>query len=303
MLKFSTRSGAKRLQQDRRRVVMKPGLIGGAVFLALASADVPAAAGAPTAQADSTAARTPAALASQDAAARVAAVHDAVLADLTPHDVAIRTYLGLGLPKFRPNDRARLDSDASWAREHRAALAAIDPATLDPQQRLTQAFLDRMLATIEEDADEAIALGWTGPDLFTSGRADISAGIKIYEYFLKHGVVFTPWSAGPGSRKAKMAAFFERLYYEKDDDGAFRVNPGIVFIEEECPHAIRTIPALEYDPNLGGEDVQTDMEDHAYDSISGFCLMRPWKPKRPVEGLSAMFPKRADGDRHTWLSR
>lgn len=102
-----------------------------------------------------------------------------------------------------------------------------------------------------------------------------------------------------------MAAFFERLYYEKDDEGYFRVPPGIVFIEEECPHAIRTIPALEYDPNLGGEDVQTDMEDHGYDSIAAFCLMRPWKPKRPPTGLDAMFPRRdgGNGGGNTWLSR
>ena len=182
---------------------MKPGLIGGAVFLALASADVPAAAGAPTAQADSTAARTPAALASQDAAARVAAVHDAVLADLTPHDVAIRTYLGLGLPKFRPNDRARLDSDASWAREHRAALAAIDPATLDPQQRLTQAFLDRMLATIEDrpalwltsfpvtpytanfEHQPVLALAAQAPLQTAAQRADYLASLESYGHLVR----------------------------------------------------------------------------------------------------------------------
>lgn len=175
----------------------------------------------------------------------------------------------------------------------------------DVGNRLEPSKVGEMIANVEADADEAIALGWTGPDLFTSGRADVSAGIKIYEHFLKHGVVFTPWTAGPGSRRAKKAAFHERLYYEKNPEtGEIVTPPGIVFIEEECPHAIRTIQALEYDKALGGEDVDTSMEDHCYDGVSGFCLMRPWAPKRKPTGLDAMFPRRGHGEGgQTWLSR
>ncbi|MFN7398972.1 MAG: DUF885 domain-containing protein [Sandaracinobacter sp.] len=128
---------------------MRFGLVGGAVSLALATAVAPAAAGAPDAQTGRLQASGAAAPTLQGAAARLAATHDAILADLTPHDVSVRAYLGLGLPRFRPDDRATLEADARWARSHRTALAAIDPATLDPQQRLTWAFLDRMLTTIE----------------------------------------------------------------------------------------------------------------------------------------------------------
>lgn len=142
--------------------------------------------------------------------------------------------------------------------------------------RLEPSKVAERVASLEEG--EKISVGWTGPDLFSSGRGDTTAGIKISEKFEGQGIYFTPWDAGRDSRKAKKMAFHERLYVETDEEGEYSEMPGLIFLEKECPHAIRTIPALEYDPNKGGEDIDSTMEDHAYDAISAFCLMRPWRP-------------------------
>lgn len=128
---------------------------------------------------------------------------------------------------------------------------------------------------------EKIATAWTGPDLFSAGTGDTTAGIRRSEYFSRQGVFFAAWEAGPDSRKAKKAALHERLHYERDEAGAVIEWPGLIFLADATPHAQRTIPALEYDPARGGEDVDSSGEDHCYDAIAGWCLMRPWTPKKP----------------------
>ena len=45
-----------------------------------------------------------------------------------------------------------------------------------------------------------------------------------------------------------------------------------------CQHAVRTLPALQHDPNKS-EDVDTDGEDHAGDAIRYLCMMRPYVPE------------------------
>jgi uncharacterized protein (DUF885 family) len=130
---------------------MKLGHIGGAISLVLGMAVAPAPADAqsPSARAGAAPAQGNAAPAASAAVAQLSAVHDAALADLVPEDLSLRAYLGLGLPRFRPDDRDSLDGAARRAKVHRTALAAIDQAALDPQQRLTWAFLDRLLDSME----------------------------------------------------------------------------------------------------------------------------------------------------------
>jgi len=50
---------------------------------------------------------------------------------------------------------------------------------------------------------------------------------------------------------------------------------------ETCRDFIRTVPALQHDPDRP-EDLDTDGEDHAADEARYGCLSRPWVPK-PVE--------------------
>lgn len=164
----------------------------------------------------------------------------------------------------------------------------------------------KRITEIEEHAKEKIAMRWTGPDLDSAGTGDTSAGIKRTEYFQKHGIHFQSWNAGRDSRYAKMAAFHERLGYTATDEG-IQEWPGLVLIVDKndpdtCHHAARTIPALEYDTAKGGEDIDTRMEDHPYDALAAFCLMRPWKPKKPKSEIDQLFGKRRK-EQGTWMSR
>jgi hypothetical protein len=155
--------------------------------------------------------------------------------------------------------------------DSRGVVQANEGVKLEPQM------VAMAVAHIEEQAKERVDAAWTGPDVFARGRGDYGSGRPIAEYFTDAGVYWQPWDASSGSRVAAKMALHQRLAYQRGDGGEIREWPGLVFIGEECPHAIRTIPALEYDTHRV-EDVATDGEDHAYDAIKAFCLMRPWAP-------------------------
>ena len=108
---------------------------------------------------------------------------------------------------------------------------------------------------------------------------------------------FNAWNAGRDSRYAKKQAFHERLKFTYKEDGTIAEYPGLIFLDN-CKHAIRTIPALEYDEARAGEDINSASEDHGYDALSAFCLMRPWKAKPPKPGESWKQPKQ-DGPK--WM--
>jgi hypothetical protein len=59
--------------------------------------------------------------------------------------------------------------------------------------------------------------------------------------------------------------------------GHGRDRPGIRFFST-CRHMIRTLPALQYS-KTHVEDVDTDMEDHAYDDLRYALKSQPWKPE------------------------
>lgn len=60
----------------------------------------------------------------------------------------------------------------------------------------------------------------------------------------------------------------------KGDEEADDTRPLIYFFST-CVHSIRTLPALQHDPDHP-EDVDTDGEDHAPDTIRYGCASRPW---------------------------
>jgi len=134
------------------------------------------------------------------------------------------------------------------------------------------------IANIEHVAGESITMSWTGPDLDHSGRGDHEGGAKISEKFSLHGVYFRHWDAGKGSRRAKKLALHSRLAFTRGKDGSVKDWPGLVIIGSECPELLRTVPALEYDKH-DPEDVDSSGEDHAYDALAAFCLMRPYAPE------------------------
>lgn len=162
----------------------------------------------------------------------------------------------------------------------------------------------KRIKEIETHHGEKMAESWTGPDLDSAGPGDTTAGITRLEYFQRQGIHFSNWNAGKDSRPAKKAALHERLAYSEQE------WPGLVLIVDKadpdtCHHAARTIPALEYDTAKGGEDIDTRMEDHPYDALSAFCLMRPWKPKPAKTDRERMFPKRGERrkDSGSWMSK
>lgn len=160
------------------------------------------------------------------------------------------------------------------------------------------------IASVEKEAGEAVATGWTGPDLDQEVRGDHGGGKKLVSHFTEKGVRWTYWTASAGSRIAGKMALHERLHYERGEDGEILEWPGLIFISEECPHALRTVPALEYDEHQP-EQVDTDGEDHAYDSLSGFCKMKPWKPVKPKDEEESWLEKarkKSKGD-GSWMSR
>jgi hypothetical protein len=132
------------------------------------------------------------------------------------------------------------------------------------------------IAAIEEG--EAPVFGVADPSCWSKGQGDHGGGPSVIDAMGKFGVYFT---AGKNDRISGKMEFHTRLTFERDAEGLIREYPGLIFIGEECPHAIRTIPALEYDKHRV-EDVDSSMEDHSYDSIRYFGMSRPWTPKTKI---------------------
>jgi hypothetical protein len=71
-----------------------------------------------------------------------------------------------------------------------------------------------------------------------------------------------------------------------------------MYLFSTCLDTIRTLPALQHDDGRP-EDVDTDGEDHAADSLRYACLSRPYVAPLPAE---ALLPER-DGYRRRWTGR
>lgn len=146
----------------------------------------------------------------------------------------------------------------------------------DTGVRMEPELVAAKIAAIEAEAGECV-LGVADPACWAKGKGDYGGGPSIVEAMAKHGV---HWDAGKNDRLQGKLALHEWLRYERDGEGRIAEYPGLIFIAEETPHAQRTIPALEYDEHRV-EDVDSTLEDHAYDSVRYFGMMRPWVPKRP----------------------
>ena len=64
----------------------------------------------------------------------------------------------------------------------------------------------------------------------------------------------------------------------------------MLYIFSTCVHLIRTLPALQHD-DLRPEDVDTDSEDHAADSLRYICMSRPITRDKPKDQ-----PRRFEAD-------
>lgn len=96
-------------------------------------------------------------------------------------------------------------------------------------------------------------------------------GISIAEVAEKYGVYF---DKGDNNRISGILQVHERLKF--DENGI-----PMLYIFKTCKHLIRTLPILQYDAHKV-EDVDTSMEDHAYDSLRYMCNWRPIKASIPT---------------------
>lgn len=123
-----------------------------------------------------------------------------------------------------------------------------------------------------KEADEKIAYGVLDPAAFA-----VDGGPSIAERMLKEGVSFRPADNKRVSQRGAMGGWDQmRARMKGDADG----RP-MLYVFETCKDFIRTVPALQHDPDKP-EDLDTDAEDHVADEARYACMSRPWIPK-PAE--------------------
>jgi hypothetical protein len=125
----------------------------------------------------------------------------------------------------------------------------------------------RIKAREEHDARIGIeiSLRITGPDLFAKGGGQYGVQNTHAQTFRRHGLAFRPWWAGPGSRKA--GALLVKQALEQDELAVFST----------MEHWLRTVPTLEPDPD-DPDDVDTEAEDHAFDTTKAGLMRRTSNP-------------------------
>lgn len=125
------------------------------------------------------------------------------------------------------------------------------------------------------EVGEDIAYGVADPACWQNDgriKAYANGGETVADTFANEGVY---WNSADNSRlQGKMQVHMRLRGHGKD-------KPGIK-IFSTCQHLIRTLPVLCYD-KVKVEDVDTVMEDHAYDELRYALMSRPWKPDKEKE--------------------
>jgi hypothetical protein len=129
-----------------------------------------------------------------------------------------------------------------------------------------------------------------GSDCFAKRvSADNGIGPSTYETFAKQKIFLEQGDCGPGSRKRKLDALKQRLRVRRDSEGKPVELPMLV-VYRCCKHFTRTVPLLVY--NLDNpEDVDTELEDHAYDDTSFIVLARVLKDNTSAPPAAARMAK------------
>lgn len=122
-----------------------------------------------------------------------------------------------------------------------------------------------------ETEDETVEYGVLDPAAFA-----MISGPSIAETMAGEGLWFRP---ADNKRVAVGGAIGGHDQFRKRLAGDADGRP-MIFFFANCVHAIRTIPALQHDARRP-EDIDTDMEDHAYDDSRYAAMSRPWVAKGP----------------------
>ena len=103
---------------------------------------------------------------------------------------------------------------------------------------------------------------------------DVSSGESIANQFEKQGIGWLP-----ADNKRVNGWQQIRARFTGNEDG----QP-LLYITRNCRNLLRTLPLMQYD-NSKPEDLNTDLEDHAVDTLRYLCMSRPIVPaeiKKPL---------------------
>lgn len=118
-----------------------------------------------------------------------------------------------------------------------------------------------------EDGEE-IAYGVLDPAAFAQ-----DGGPSIAERMMRRGVLFRRAdNRRLGNGLGAMGGWDQMRSRMRGRDGV-----PMLYVFETCADFIRTIPALQHDPDKA-EDLDTEAEDHAADEARYGCMSRPWAP-------------------------
>ena len=138
-----------------------------------------------------------------------------------------------------------------------------------------------------KEAGEKIAYGVLDPAAFA-----VDGGPSIAQMMAREGVIFRPADNKRVSQKGALSGWDQmRARMVGDIEG----RP-MMYVFETCKDFIRTVPALQHDPDRP-EDVDTDGEDHCGDEARYGCMSRPYIPKtkEPERPTTLIYEAKGDG--------
>lgn len=118
--------------------------------------------------------------------------------------------------------------------------------------------------------DGKVGVGVLDPAAWAS-----DGGPSIAERIARSGAIFRKADNARVGRLGAMGGWDQVRARLIGDD-----KPGLV-IFNTCTHLIRTLPALQHDPDRP-EDVDTEAEDHAPDTLRYACMARPYVVERKI---------------------
>jgi len=127
----------------------------------------------------------------------------------------------------------------------------------------------------EKDSGDLISYGVLDPAAFSQDGGPSLAERMSRGTTCNNGATFRRADNARVAYRGAMGGWDQmRARLDGDEDGR-----AMLFFFETCIHAIRTIPALQHDPDRP-EDLNTHMEDHAGDEVRYACMSRPWVKRR-----------------------
>lgn len=134
----------------------------------------------------------------------------------------------------------------------------------------------------EKEAGEKVSYGVADPAMFSQ-----DGGPSIAERMMREDVMFRRGDNARVQRGGHMGGWDQMRGRLVGADGV-----PMLYAFATCTDSIRTIPALQHDPDKP-EDLDTDAEDHAADEWRYACMSRPWVKDVP----------KIERPKHVWVGQ